>query len=117
MVVKAGFARAFAVLLLAVTGQGNKPNIGKLRRLTDEAGDLGNVETRESDIEQNDIGPEGFCSIDYRGALVNFLRDTAQCLKEQAERSRSVDVVLHDQDPQTWADTWSTRGLGLSGSY
>ena len=66
----------------------------------DEAGNLITVEARQSDIEQNDIGLERFCSIDNRWPLVDFLRHTAQPLKEQAKCSRSVDVVLHYQDPQ-----------------
>ena|SRR5215212_6162383 len=116
MIVKPCFARAFAVLLLAVAGQGNEPNLGKLWRLTDETGDLVAVEARESDIEQNDVGAEGFCSIDNRWSLVDFLRHATQRLKEQAKRSRGVDVVLDDQDPQTWPDGGSYLRPGLGGS-
>ena len=38
VVVEPGVSRAFAILLLAVTGDGNETHMGKLRRLTDEPG-------------------------------------------------------------------------------
>ena len=72
--------------------------MGKLGSLTDESGDLVAVEAREADIEQNDIGLEGFCGINDGWSIVDFLRRAAEPLKEQAKRSRSVDVVLDDQD-------------------
>ena len=73
--------RATLAMMRTPDGQGNEPNIGKLWRLTNEAGDLVTVEAGEPDIEQNDIGPEGFCGIDYRWSLVNFLRHAAQLFK------------------------------------
>ena len=98
MVVKPGVSRAFAILLLAVAGNGNEPNMGKFGRLTDEPGDLVAVEAGEADIEQNDVGLEGFCGVNDRWPVVDFLRRAAEPLEEQAKSSRGIDVVVDDQD-------------------
>jgi hypothetical protein len=96
VVVEAGVSRAFAILLLAVAGNGNEPNMAKLGRLTDESGDLVAVEAGEADIEQNGVGLEGFCSVNDRWPVVDFLRRAVESLKEKAKHSRGIDVVVDD---------------------
>ena len=85
-------------MLLAVTGNGNEPDVGKLGRLSDESGDLVPVEAREADVEQNGVGFEGFRGVNDRWPVVDFLRRAAKPLEKQTESSRSVDVVVDDQD-------------------
>ena len=75
--------------------------MGKLGRLTDEPGDLVTVEARKADIEQNDVGLEGFCVIDDGRSVVDFLRRATKSLEKQAKGSRGIDIVVDDQDSQT----------------
>ena len=98
MVVEPGVYRAFAILLLAVTGNGNEPDLGKLGRLSDESVNLIPVEAREADVEQNGVGSEGFRGVNDRRSFVDFLRHAAELLKEQGHGSCGIDVILDDQN-------------------
>ena len=98
MVVEPGVYRAFAILLLAVTRNSNEPDMGKFRCLTDISGNLVPVEARETDVQQNGVGSEGFRGVNDRRPFVDFLRRAAELLKEQGHGSCGIDVVLDDQN-------------------
>ena len=85
-------------MLLAVTGNSNEPDLGKLRRLTDKSGNLVPVETLEANVQQNGVGSEGFRGVNDRRSFVDFLRRAAELLKEQGHGSCGIDVVLDDQN-------------------
>ena len=97
MTIESRGPRALLIFRLAVPSHGNEPQTAQLRYRAQLLREFITVHLREADVEQPDIGLEGFNARERFPSAVSHEGLVSLELKQHSERIRSIGVVIDDQ--------------------
>ena len=96
--VEARLAAAAAVVVLAVTRDGDDDGVLAMPIFPENRRDLVAVHAGQPDVEENELRPEGLRRFDGRLAMKRHLDVVAQKPEQPGQAPRRIDIVIDDKD-------------------